>query len=213
MARLPRIWCGTMTTTMNQIIFATSNTGKVATLKRHLEVNGLDMTVVPQVLELIEPQAHTAREVALAKATQAYQQLGQPVLVDDSSFHIEALGGFPGPYVKYMIDSIGATGIMKFMEGQTNRRAYFSSALVFVDESGESRVFEDKTEGEIAEIIDPNDHKEAWSELWKIFSPAGKNGKTLSQFDMAELKTFRKGQSTSAYAQLARWLKTSPLLQ
>lgn len=194
---------------MKQIIFATSNNGKAATLKRHLEINDLDIAVVPQALELIEPQAHTAREVALAKATQAYQRLKRPVLVDDSSFHIESLGGFPGPYVKYMIESIGVEGIMKFMEGRPVRRAYFSSVLVFMSESGESHVFEDKTEGEITEAIDLNDHKEAWSELWKIFAPAGKSGKTLSQFDTAELKKFRKGQSMSAYAQLANWLKAS----
>lgn len=191
---------------MKEIVFATSNSGKVATLRRHLEIGELDIAVTARDLELIEPQAHTAREVALAKATQAHQQLKQPVLVDDSSFHIEALGGFPGPYIKYMVDSIGVEGIMKFMQGQSNRRAYFSSALVFVSESGEPRVFEDKTEGEITAMIDPTGHEEAWSELWKIFAPAGKNGKTLSQFNMAELKEFRKDQSTSAYAQLARWL-------
>lgn len=197
----------TIATIMKEIVFATSNTGKIATLRRHFEIGGIDLAIKPRALELIEPQAATAVEVALAKAKQACEQLQQPVLVDDSSFHIEALGGFPGPYVKYMIDSIGVEGIMKFMEGRPNRRAYFSSALVFVEESGEPRVFEDKTEGEIAEMIDPYDHAEAWSDLWKIFSPAGRNGKTLSQLTTTELKQFRSGQSTSAYAQFSHWLK------
>lgn len=192
---------------VKEIIFATSNAGKLATLRRHFEIEGLGLATTSQGLDLIEPQADTAAEVALAKAKQAYDLLQQPVLVDDSSFHIEALGGFPGPYVKYMIDSIGAEGIMKFMEGQINRRAYFSSTLVFVDEVGKSRVFEDKTEGEIVNLIDPNDHTEAWSDLWKIFSPTGRSGKTLSQLTAAELKKFRTGQSNSAYAQFARWLK------
>src|SRR5690606_16109667 len=50
-------------------------------------------------LDLIEPQADTAEEIATVKARQAWKQLDKAVLVDDSSFHIAALKGFPGPYL------------------------------------------------------------------------------------------------------------------
>src|SRR5690606_18904831 len=99
----------------------------------NLKSEGVDIEVVQKPLDLIEPQAFTAAEVAKVKAHQAYEMLQKPVLVDDSSFHIVALGGFPGPYIKYMLETVGAEGIMKFMQGQTDRSAYFMSSLVFID--------------------------------------------------------------------------------
>ena len=92
---------------MQTIIFATSNSGKVATLERWCRVAGLDADIAQSALDLIEPQADTAEEVAQVKARQAYEQLRQPVLVDDSSFHIAALNGFPGAYIKPMLQTVG----------------------------------------------------------------------------------------------------------
>lgn len=39
-------------------------------------------------------------EIFKHKLARAYEFFKQPVLVDDVSVHIEALGGFPGPYMK-----------------------------------------------------------------------------------------------------------------
>jgi XTP/dITP diphosphohydrolase len=193
---------------MKEIIFATSNNGKIATLKSHLLIRGLDIAVVQKSLDLIEPQANTAAEVAAVKAKQAYDILRKPVLVDDSSFHIMALGGFPGPYIKYMLDTIGIEGIMKFMEGKTDRRAYFMSSLVFVDEDGKEHVFDGKDSvGTIVEKIDDGDHPEAWSELWKIFSPPGHEGRTYSQMSAEELRNHRRSKDdNSAYNLFTTWL-------
>jgi XTP/dITP diphosphohydrolase len=193
---------------MKKIIFATSNSGKLAALRGHLAIKELDVLVIQNSLDLIEPQANTAAEVAKVKAKQAYDLLKEPVLVDDSSFHILALGGFPGPYIKYMLDTIGVKGIMKFMEGQTNRSAYFMSSLVFIDEHGKRHVFNGKdTIGTIVEEMDETEHPEAWSELWKIFAPPGRGGKTYSQMSAEELSDHRKGKNdNSAYGQFVAWL-------
>lgn len=193
---------------MKEIIFATGNSGKVATLRRNLKSEGVDIEVVQKPLDLIEPQAFTAAEVAKVKAHQAYEMLQKPVLVDDSSFHIVALGGFPGPYIKYMLETVGAEGIMKFMQGQTDRSAYFMSSLVFIDGNGSEHEFHGQDEkGTIVERMDDYDHPSAWSDLWKIFAPPGET-KTYSQMSDAELQAFRrKDMKTNAYRQLAVWLK------
>ena len=127
-----------------EIIFATGNSGKIATLTSHFAIHEIMTKIIPRSLELIEPQASTATEVAIVKARQAYDQLHKPVLVDDSSFHIEVLGGFPGPYIKYMLETVGVDGIVKFMEGKANRNAYFMSSLVFMDKNGQPHIFEGK---------------------------------------------------------------------
>ncbi|HSW91736.1 MAG TPA: non-canonical purine NTP pyrophosphatase [Candidatus Saccharimonadales bacterium] len=191
-----------------EIIFATGNSGKVASLKRSFAIEGLDISVLQQPLDLIEPQAHTAAEVAAVKANQAYSLLGKPVLVDDSSFHISALGGFPGPYIKFMLETVGVEGIMNFMVGKEDRSAYFMSSLVFIDEKGEAHVFNGQDEkGVIVETIDAYNNPNAWSDLWKIFAPPGYT-KTYSQMSDTELRDHRrKDKKNNAYRQFTEWLK------
>ena len=193
-----------------EIIFATGNSGKIATLTSHFAIHGLTAEIVPRSLELIEPQASTATEVAIVKARQAYDQLQRPVLVDDSSFHIKVLGGFPGPYIKYMLETVGVEGIVKFMDGKSDRRAYFMSSLVFMDKKGQSHVFEGKDAvGTIVEAVDDFDHPEAWSDLWKVFMPANSN-KTYSRMSREELRGHRKNkQDNNAYNKFTEWLKNN----
>ncbi len=51
--------------------------------------------------DLVEIQG-SPEEILTHKLHLAYGKLGMPVLVDDTSLHFEALGGFPGPYAKDM---------------------------------------------------------------------------------------------------------------
>jgi non-canonical purine NTP pyrophosphatase (RdgB/HAM1 family) len=194
---------------MKEIIFATGNSGKVASLRAYLKGHDLDIKVVQKSLDLIEPQANTASEVAAVKAKQAYAIVKQPVLVDDSSFHIYALGGFPGPYIKYMLETVGIEGILSFMEGKKDRRAYFMSSLVFVDEDGTTHTFDGQDPvGEIITTIDKNDHEHAWSPLWKIFAPPGFGGKTYSQFTEEDFALHRvEKDKKSAYKSFVMWLR------
>lgn len=192
------------------IIFATGNLGKAKTLERYLKHHGLAVRVIPKSLTIIEPQADTAEEIALTKARQAYSQVQGPVLVDDSSFHIDALGGFPGPYIKYMLTTIGIDGIMAFMKNQINRKAHFLSCLVYIDEHGKEHIFTDEPfRGSIAEQPDGYVHPEEWSPLWRIFIPEGLD-KTLSQLSAGErMLTSVKREENDAYAKFCGWFKAS----
>lgn len=192
---------------IDEIIFATGNKGKVATLERHLKGRGLTICVVQKPLELIEPQATTAAEVARVKAEQAYAQTKKPVLVDDSSFHIYALGGFPGPYIKYMLETVGAAGIVKFMEGKEDRRAYATSSLAFVDENGELHEFSVREkDGEIATRVHDS-LNDGWGDLWKIYIPAG-SAKTLSMMTPADHAARQNVQrDPTAYDAFCEWLQ------
>ena len=195
---------------MKTLIFATSNQGKATSLKRHLAIVGVPVTVEARPLELIEPQADTALEVALSKARQAFALLSQPVIVDDSAFHITALGGFPGPYIKYMLSTLGIEGIMAFMKGQKDRTAYFESHLVYIDEHGTEHVFSDAPyRGVIAQSSDSYSHPDEWSPLWRIFIPEWTT-KTISQLTDSERMEHAKEVSASdAYMQFAEWYQAA----
>jgi XTP/dITP diphosphohydrolase len=124
----------------------TSNAGKAAEVAAFfgglLEVNHV-------ALEVPEYRSIDIAEIAREKARFAYRQLKTPLIVDDTGFFIEALAGFPGPYAAYVLNSIGNAGIMKLMEGISDRNARFTTGIAYADESG-IRVFTGTLEGKIA---------------------------------------------------------------
>ena len=72
-------------------------------------------------------------KIASGKAEFAFGQLKVPLIVDDTAFSISALGGFPGPYAAYALDTLGNAGIRKLMEGIDDRHAGFTTAIAFAD--------------------------------------------------------------------------------
>ena len=92
------------------ITFVTGNPHKASAVLKYTEPFGVK--VVHRTLPLVEPQADTIEDVALSKARQAYQQCGGPVLVEDGGFCIDGLSSFPGPYTKYVMQTIGICGLV-----------------------------------------------------------------------------------------------------
>lgn len=191
---------------MNKIYFATSNEGKLLSLREHFLRHNVNIEVEQAFIEMTEPQADTATEVALSKARQAYAFLKEPVVVDDSSFHISALGGFPGPYIKYMLSTIGIKGILDFLARHDNRSAYFLSTLVYINEMGDEYVFEDEPyKGTISKEIVEVDRKESWSDLYKVFTPDGTDKVLVELTDEERESLNTQGDS---YAAFTRWIKS-----
>lgn len=190
---------------MMSVNFVTTNKGKIATLQRYFDTLGIKVPINQCEIDIIEPQADTATEVAKAKAQTAFEILHQPVLVDDSSFHIAALGGFPGPYIKFMLSTIGIEGIMNFMEGKSDRSAYFLSSLVYIDADGNKHVFEDESyTGTLADTIVEVEHPRAWGDLHKVFIPTGTN-KVLAELSDDEKAATNKEKDS--YYLFSLWLK------
>jgi len=94
----------------------------------------LDVTHIP--LEIPELRSDNVEVISRQKAQYAYNQLHTPLIVDDTSFSIDVLKGFPGPYAAFVLDSIGNTGILKLMKDVENRNAHFTTVIAFADEYG-----------------------------------------------------------------------------
>lgn len=193
---------------MNKLIFATSNSGKITSLQRCLDFAGVEVEVVGQSLDIVEIQADTALEVARAKATEAYRQLGCRLVVDDSELRIVALNGFPGPYQKAMTEKLGPEGFVRLLQGYDDRRAYFISNLIFVDDSGRQYEFSDDPYwGEIADAVDETERDGAWGPLWKIFIPNGLDA-PISQLSRAEFEAYNRAKDDGdAYRKFVDWYK------
>jgi XTP/dITP diphosphohydrolase len=111
----------------------TSNTNKAREVAEFFG-GVLEVTHVP--LEIPELRSDDVEVISRQKAHYAYDHLHTPLIVDDTSFSIDALNGFPGPYAAYVLNSIGNTGILKLMKDVENRNAHFTTAIAFADEQG-----------------------------------------------------------------------------
>ena len=128
----------------SEIYFCSSNVGKYD----HLLLNTQHIKNIKIVqmkhLDIVEPQLNSIEEIAVFKAKQAHKLLQKPVVVHDSGLVIKQLKDFPGPYTKYVSQTIGCTGILKLLERKSDRLCGFSACLVFVDEKADVHIFNEQ---------------------------------------------------------------------
>jgi non-canonical purine NTP pyrophosphatase (RdgB/HAM1 family) len=85
------------------LTLVTSNPNKKAEVEEILN----DVHFDSAALELPEIQSMNLREVVEAKVKAAYATLKRPVVIEDVSLELEALNGFPGPFVKWWKQVVG----------------------------------------------------------------------------------------------------------
>jgi non-canonical purine NTP pyrophosphatase (RdgB/HAM1 family) len=185
--------------------FVTSNKSKVDLLRMNRLFACIDLIHLP--LPLVEPQADSIEAVALSKAQQAFQQIAEPLIVEDSGFFIKDLSGFPGPYTRYVLETIGVAGVLKIAELSPSRRCAFISVLVYMDRDGRPRTFIDTTgQGRLATEIDTTASADVYSEMWRIFIPEGRD-KPISALREDERATlWSEWEKASVYNQLGEFL-------
>jgi XTP/dITP diphosphohydrolase len=93
--------------------FITSNQGKVKSLKKYFELFNHSIDIEQKIMDIPEIQADSVLEVSQAKAKLTFSKLKCPLIVEDGGFCIEALNNFPGVYTRYILDTIGAKGLLK----------------------------------------------------------------------------------------------------
>ena len=102
-------------------------------------------------LDVPEIQAATSREVAREKAAAAYAELGRPLIVEDAGLEFAALGGFPGPFIKYWEQLGGLASMCRALDGfgPGGRAATAVCVLAVATEAG-VEVVEGRSDGTIA---------------------------------------------------------------
>ncbi len=188
------------------ITFVTSNAHKARAVLKYTEPFGVQ--VVHKTLPLVEPQADTIEEVALSKARQAYQYCHAPVLVEDGGFCVDELSGFPGPYTKYVLQTIGVAGLLKLARDLPTRTCMFRSVMVYMDENEQAHTFvDDRGVGILADTIDSTPCPEAWSELWRIFIPAGSTKPLTALSAQERAEALGEWQRESVYTRFGAWYR------
>ena len=105
-------------------------------------------------LDEVDETGKTFAENALIKARAACLALGVTALADDSGLCVDVLNGEPGIYSarysgKHGDDKANRQTLLEKLQGETDRRAYFVSAVAMVFPDGREIVVEGKTYGKV----------------------------------------------------------------
>ena len=163
---------------MNKLpVFITGNQHKADYLAKMLGVQ-----LEHQKLDLDEIQSIDLEEVVRHKVLQAYKLIGKPVLVEDVALSFTALGGLPGPFVKFFVETPGGLENMcRMLDSFADRSARAECVFGYYD--GER--FELLRGGLDGVIADQPRGKNGFG--WdKIFQPEGYGDQTRAELSLED---------------------------
>ena len=181
-----------------ELIYATTNKHKFAGAKQALAGTDINLIAPDKTLpDVPEIQSDDQQVVSVDKAIKYYDLLKRPLVVMDSGLFIDELGGFPGIYTKYVLDTIGIDRIIQLLGGAA--RAYTQRTITYFD-GNKPQTFTLKLHGALLKEPRGNNGRN----YDKYFLPDGKN-KTL-----AEMTDEEKVELTAeVWKKLAAWLQKS----
>lgn len=114
-----------------KIAFITGNPHKLEEAKSVLK--DYDITIESLQFDIDEIQHYNPLEITKAKARAAYEKAGYPIVVNDSSWEIPALGGFPGGYMKDVANWFTAEDFLALMKDKNDRRIILHDVVAYFD--------------------------------------------------------------------------------
>ncbi|XP_016340095.1 inosine triphosphate pyrophosphatase-like, partial [Sinocyclocheilus anshuiensis] len=70
-------------------------------------------------------------DISIHKCQEAARQVDGPVLVEDTCLCFRALGGLPGPYIKWFLDKLKPEGLCKLLAGFEDKSAWALCTFAF----------------------------------------------------------------------------------
>lgn len=132
-------------------LLATSNIHKFNEARQILSEHGI-ATAMLKNIRAVEIQDDDIRNIAKARAIDAFEKCRLSIVVEDAGLFIRKLADFPGPYSSYVYRTIGNDGLLKLMKNVTNRRACFRSVVAFLSSKIHTPIcFNGEVEGRITE--------------------------------------------------------------
>lgn len=124
----------------DSLVFVTSNPNKAIEAERIL-----GLRLVRADISLPEIQAAEVEDITLHKLEAARAAGFKRLLVEDVSLGLEGLGGFPGPFVKWLLQGAGGAGLAAIAYALNDRSAVARCCVGYWDgtrthlETGEVR--------------------------------------------------------------------------
>ena len=111
------------------IKFVTGNAMKLREVQEILGMNGLPLPLEMIDIDLDELQESQPEKIAAAKARLAAEACGGPAIVDDTSLCLNAIGGMPGPYIKWFQQS--QVELHRLLVDYDDKSAFAQSCIAF----------------------------------------------------------------------------------
>ncbi|KYO39803.1 inosine triphosphate pyrophosphatase isoform X1 [Alligator mississippiensis] len=135
-------------------------TGNVKKLEEVIQILGdkFPYSLVAKKIDLPEYQGEPD-EISIQKCREAAKQIQGPVIVEDTCLCFNALGGLPGPYIKWFLEKLKPEGLYKLLAGFEDKSAYAVCTFAFSSGNLEDpvKLFKGKTCGHIVEPRGPRD--------------------------------------------------------
>jgi len=171
---------------MREILFATGNQGKLEEMEPPFEKKGFELKQVD--VDVPEIDAMDVEDVAEQKVRDSFQAAvdkdliknNEMMIVEDTGFFIESLGGFPGAEAAFFAGTAGVENLLPMMEGETDRSAYFKTAIaVYLPEEDRVETFTGKMKGRVPEDKKGESHPHLPYNSY--FIPGHSEGKSLAE--------------------------------
>ncbi|KAF9115042.1 hypothetical protein BGX27_009160 [Mortierella sp. AM989] len=148
-----------------KLLFVTGNKNKLAEMQallgEHFQLDSIN-------IDLPEIQG-SSFEIAREKCKKAAEIAKGPVYVEDTGLGFGALKGLPGPYIKWFLESIGLEGLVKMLDGYSDKSAVAFCTIAYSPGPGsEPILFEGSIQGSIVDPVGPRHF--GWD---PIFKPIG----------------------------------------
>lgn len=186
------------------IYFVTSNKKKFLSLKKKLA--SLNINLERLEYDFDEGRDLSIKQVAKKKLAQAKEAFpDKHLIVDDRGFFIPALNGFPGPFVKLLLESFSYRGLIKLMSGEKDRRAIFSYAVGYFNGKNDTIFVAD----EVGFITDTpkGDNLHGWTELLYVYGYPSFPDRSLAELSDSEWEKYLEDiEDIDSFALLEKYL-------
>jgi XTP/dITP diphosphohydrolase len=180
------------------LVYVTGNDFKLAVAERAMEGSGV--VLVQSDLDAPEIQSERVEDVALYAGEWACRRLGEPVVVTDGGFYIEALNGFPGPFVKFVNQWLTAQDLLDLVQGKDDRCIVARDCLAYCRPGEKSVVFSGSYPGTFAAVPGEGDGRP----IERVFVP---DGYTMPVSDLSAEEQLAYWSRADVWVQLRRFLK------
>ncbi len=154
-----------------KIVFVTGNQRKLGEAREACAPFGIE--VEQMKLHIDEIQHHDPIQISKHKATEAYNLMGSAIVINDATWKIPGLNGFPGGYMKDIAEWFEPEDFIALISRKKDRSICCAETVIYKDDDTE-KIF----------------HKEFWGEVSMI--PRGKgnsieqvaifNGRTIGEY-------------------------------
>lgn len=124
---------------MQKVTFLTGNKGKWEIAKSIFA--NYDIELLQDKIETPEIQTLSVEEVARFSVTYAAEKTGLSVMKSDVGHYIPAIGGFPGPFIKYFNQTLTPEDVLALMYGKQDRRVILRECLAYAEPNQEPVTF------------------------------------------------------------------------